>query len=448
MIKKLISVTILALFLSILLACQSGEITATVEPLPDNGPTSEPSKEPPVPGGVQPVIILVIDDFGYLPGGSSQLNDIQVPGTGNCLVTPSGLAYTSSGFSSGAVSAIDPHGELVYGELTALIQAYQSPQRGRAQNLPGITNITTSWLKKADLWEVAPNEHILLVGVDTEGFTTEVASNNIDEAMSAFRNHSTFGNYTILPSNKFVLNMSFGIVPCGNDIPSLDEYRKMLRQDEIGQFSELLSYLAPQPALSDLSKEELEELYNRIAQYLPRPIRSFYPELDDPSSPDGLESLIGLQQTFFEEDPLFKLLNRYTEQSDTVISVGAAGNIDGYLYPFAPALWDSVVSVSADYSRATPPSNVTPSSNAGEVRLDGEHPNDPRIFGTSFAAPRMSFLAARYLLEGGNNTCYGSVDHTSPPLRYVSLANLSLRVWENKSLADAVPEFCDTFPMR
>ena len=114
----------------------------------------------------------------------------------------------------------------------------------------------------------------------------------------------------------------------------------------------------------------------------------------------------------------------------------------GLPFPFAPALWDFVVSASADAEPA-----ITARLNSGEVKLDAAGPAlVPGSFGTSFAAPRLSALEARYLAETGSVACGGT-----PPLGYVDLSgspvlNLSVASpWKNQGKA-TWPGICATFP--
>jgi hypothetical protein len=95
-----------------------------------------------------------------------------------------------------------------------------------------------------------------------------------------------------------------------------------------------------------------------------------------------------------------------------VIQVAAAGNMECN-YPFAPALWDGVVSVSAN-------SGESYVFNKGEIIPNGDIKE-----GTSLAAPMVSVEEAVYLATTSTANCNGM----SPPLND--------DVWDNTALANA-----------
>ena len=123
-----------------------------------------------------------------------------------------------------------------------------------------------------------------------------------------------------------------------------------------------------------------------------------------------------------------------------IISIGAAGN-SSQTFPYAPALWDGVVSVSAaDCDCGDEPAYY---SNHGEVMLDGRHPTADGIVGTSYAAPRLSVLAARYLLDGGINPCASRLD-IFPVLGYMPEERIDAE-WRNLAMQDATAAYCREF---
>jgi hypothetical protein len=103
------------------------------------------------------------------------------------------------------------------------------------------------------------------------------------------------------------------------------------------------------------------------------------------------------------------------------IPIAAAGN-SKVPYPFAPALWDSVVSVSAADPDVA--AGIFPEyTNNGEIRMEGqypfEQPKDPngrRLTGTSYASPRLAAWAALYLLHGGQTPCDDDDDPDPRPV--------------------------------
>jgi hypothetical protein len=172
-----------------------------------------------------------------------------------------------------------------------------------------------------------------------------------------------------------------------------------------------------------------------------------------------------------DQDPLKQWMETPPKNPDLrVISVAAAGNYGylGYDYPFAPALWDSVVSVSAngwdpldkdirDHHGAFDPTahyttTKTTYSNPGEVIFNGQlnhqirNPEaDMYYFGTSFAAPRLSVQEAIHLLFGGDIRCFNSqgVELCHPPLGYAT----DYGPWGNLIFYDAVQN-CPNFKTR
>jgi hypothetical protein len=157
-------------------------------------------------------------------------------------------------------------------------------------------------------------------------------------------------------------------------------------------------------------------------------------------------------------------------KSTVVVPVAAAGNGLGYVpaadpavqagdgevvkirldFPFAPAIWNSVVSVSATEADpafagpAVPGSDLrTRYSNGGEVMLDGQYTyGTTSVHGTSFAAPRLAYLEALYLLGGGAVPCGQPV----PPLGYSDMEGGSPQ-WDNLTVAAAAAKVgCPGFP--
>jgi len=113
-------------------------------------------------------------------------------------------------------------------------------------------------------------------------------------------------------------------------------------------------------------------------------------------------------------------------------------------FPFAPAMWNSVVSVSAlpledaDGNRAW-------YSNSGEVTFDGRWTHTATgmvLEGTSFAAPRLSHQEALYLLTGGPVQCVTPA-HV-PPLGYTNI-DAGIFTWQNLPLTTAVTSYCQAF---
>ena len=114
---------------------------------------------------------------------------------------------------------------------------------------------------------------------------------------------------------------------------------------------------------------------------------------------------------WLKKDSLSQALVKEVSKGERpTISIAAAGN-SGFNFPFAPAIWDSVLSVSAGDAGQKPAAY----SNWGEVVASGVHPMATAVVGTSFAAPRMSLAAAFYLLDLDELTA--SCGTASPPLK-------------------------------
>jgi hypothetical protein len=437
-------------------------------------PTEKPAVEVTVPVTISPVVILVIDDFETTSEDASSFD--WGSEKDYCLATPNGemhhlatgaRVYGGRGVAKGYIEV--PHGWLVYSELTDLLDDASetkprsfsmSPELKALRYAAGECDFPcgVTWLRNIDLWDTDAG-YIILVGVDTEGFTTQVIKERIEQAISDFNDVDKMsqllqewwhaegeveGEIDVLQPRGFVLNMSFVLLPCDpsfgegvEDEELVDLYKDMLSQFglDVYEFEQTLDGLA------GLSAQELE------------------------ANPDFAQVRAALAysgdyaDTNYESDPLFNQLQKYSSEETTgdgfVISVAAAGN-SGFNFPFAPALWPSVVSVSAlDTEGATAPRAEY--SNSGEVAMDGQHTSTTLVFdfpegqreapveGTSFAVPRLSLQAARYLLAGGTVSCAGAENVASaPPLTY---APVMTQIWEDLPLSDAASKYCQDFPM-
>jgi hypothetical protein len=167
------------------------------------------------------------------------------------------------------------------------------------------------------------------------------------------------------------------------------------------------------------------------------------------------ESIDSIGATLWETDPLYVSFGDLQEAGVPIIYVAAAGNL-GFKFPLAPALWDFVLSASAagdvpaesdsctTFYNTLGTANSTPFlsradySNYGEISLDGSYFASQDVAGTSFAAPKLSYLTAMYWLKTGQAGC----GQFAPPFKYApeSLA------WCNFDLDEAVPTLCPAFP--
>lgn len=148
-------------------------------------------------------------------------------------------------------------------------------------------------------------------------------------------------------------------------------------------------------------------------------------------------------------DPLQTL---FATLGNTVVPVAAAGNF-GLDFPFWPDAWGQVISVSASEGEGFYPASSwdpredtpllsaetgqgnasTRISNYGEVMIPGEYTSEfGEVSGTSFAAPRLSFVLATYLSEVGDAFCRD--DDGNPAMAYGD--------WENLTLDEAAEQYC------
>jgi hypothetical protein len=259
--------------------------------------------------------------------------------------------------------------------------------------------------------------------------------------------------------------MSFGLIPCDHmpgltaqeyldylaSLASTSEYYETL----LGRIEELAGPLAgmtpeelaeaifpifslPEftPFLNEVFNNE--SLENNMRQQVQEALIDFYGPFE--GNPDDILA-------YFAADPLMTFINDgFTDNgeqskrlrgapaqvsSPNYIMVASAGN-EGLPFPYAPAIADNVVSVSADYPDVDVCRNMLTAagtgdilSNDGEIMMNGFFNCLP---GTSFAAPKLSFEMALYLLRGGDTTC----DGLQPPLAYEqTLPNQWLNIRRN-----------------
>jgi hypothetical protein len=416
-------------------------IAACPAPAPDyepaqQVPTEAPAQEPievvveaPVATAIPihaPVSILIVDDFtaeckiaddgtyeDFIDCLSTRQNEYwQSLADKNCAFTPDGQAhyashgvahYASHGVTKGIL--INPpmsHGALVHSRIEQLLR--QSEQ--------------------------AVRDNIEIVDVPTDGYTTESIRDAISDAISA------------RPDSRFVINMSFVIMPC-EAVPNLQDYLSGLRDASEGDLEQYLENLM------NAWQWKLYESGRIVAE---------------------------------DNDPLYGYLKEVWTNRDDVIMVGAAGNNraaygDEPAPPYAPAVWDMVVSVSAG-----PDDSGVKYANSGEVQMKGMLGFEPplfgdfivawptvldgtiekiygvsnRNFGTSFAAPELSYQAARYLLNNGPIPCSGTEVmpdtgdsiRTNPPLKYAPQirSDENPNPYEDLDLATAAEKYCEGFP--
>jgi hypothetical protein len=341
---------------------------------------------------------LITDSFkGQMGDFVDEIIDGAVSGTQNCVISPEGQNYYNTGganyYNTGGAGgdSSTPHGQRVLSELDGLNQTY-----GGGHN-------------------------ISIVDVPAPGYTTTVITRSIVDAILN------------APDANFVINMSFAVVPCAKfaDFVTYDAVMRLLAEqsgdlaqdvaalDKMRQVVEWLvgasraavdfQNLNPgDPLFALFSGNFCDPEYNADSAY--------YLELQDGEACGDINSRV---------------------EGGAVIPVGSAGN-DGVPFPYYPAAWETVVSVSASEEEqdfyATPP--LASYSNWGEVMMPGDWtaPWGNLQQGTSFAAPRLSYIMALYLEDQGSDVCKTSY---GPALAYPLT-----QTENNLSLRDAVQAKC------
>lgn len=252
--------------------------------------------------------------------------------------------------------------------------------------------------------EAGAESFISLVPVDIQGVTTGEAADRLAEALDDN------------PADVYVANMSFAIIPC--------EY--------IQAFADFGGQLMSARTAKDLNRHR--GLFERTVV--------FYNGTVFPAMSKRAQQAADL-------DPIQALL---ATRGAALIPVGSAGNF-GLDFPFWPAAWGQVVSVSAsvgqgyyapsawDKKNDTPlltadpdkPGKQTRISNYGEVMMPGEFMSEyGLVSGTSFAAPRLSVALALYASAAGTGTCRNAEGGPA----------LASGKWDNLTLQQAVQATC------
>ena len=253
---------------------------------------------------------------------------------------------------------------------------------------------------------------------------------------------------------RVAFNMSFVIVPCNvprwlREIGGYDgaailrAYQALTASvPALASLRGALDSLALNPGARDnrllapANDDPLLRLQRRLA------IGQFYGRTSPPTLPLAQEVLQRLNN-----DPLKALLATLAVAG--AVPVGAAGNgvlvASGasltrtrFAFPFAPALWDSVVSVSAGQDATT----RADYSNNGEILMPGTAEarsagTTITVRGTSFAAPQVAARLGAYVFGGGSSPCDGHV----PVLGYADSGAPDPH-WDDLPLATAATNYC------
>jgi len=423
-----------------------------------------PPNAPPTQGDVA---VLVVDDFGL--GKTDYGDETKFPDE-NCIVGSTDVG--SNGADDGLPSKY-PHGELVYkvlrdqlSALTPTLTSTATTPRPAAQ--AGLPPLETKAEWKYRFQGTNKDYRIRLVAAHASGYRTQDVLDEIGVRLNALKSERQ-------AFHRFVINLSFVVIPC-NVIKWLDDsevdgllvtYNEMLAKDErlrkgLADYTDdgkLTRDAARRPGFTVrvLQKDDLASM--RI--YL---VSAFYRKVSLTVFGAGENKDLKLMAQIYADSHWLRFRDKWikpgattgtasptSDTTDKVIPVGAAGNgiklgdppnqtRKALRFPFAPGLWEFVVSASA-FSEWKEYDVL----NSGEVKLDGHGPSvEPLSFGTSFAAPKLSALEAIYLLKTGRVVCDGH----SPPLGYVDLKNTPVDVttnspWQNKTSWEGI---CNDFP--
>lgn len=327
---------------------------------------------------------------------------------------------------------------------------------------------------------------ILLVGVDTDEFGTDKVIGNMKEVIGRLKSKGI---------NHIVANLSFQIAPCNPKewLPSAHNadvhfmlafyraifalYKKVLATSDQARLGAYLDGLVPTSTdqlMGDANLKAITDWFTEPnGQHTLTP-RMWVPLFYAILAAENWKSTRGGAFSTLIGDPLDgQLATNFGIAGIKVIPVAAAGNglpydppgaqtnaVFTFPFPFAPGMWNSVVSAAAE--SASGADRIAGYSNGGEVLrngiLDLQGPAltpspwkvsekdrarlNGNIHGTSFAAPRLSFLQALYLVNGGPVQCANSV----PPLGYTNVnLETSPFAWKNLTLAGAAAQHCPDF---
>lgn len=366
-----------------------------------------------------PVYILVVDEFDKsVQEGASETSD-------NCVVNPTGTVIGLTGGGTiigltggGTVIGLTGGGTYIdlSGKVANIDPHYYDMSHG------AIVREVLETMVGSDF----PHDHI--INVDLDSYDTNHALDRIKQTIAE-----------IGPAY-YIVNMSFAMVPC-HYIPSLEEYSKLLNgtetqivipgKDRNARLEELFSGTVRQ-ALIDGTKIENDPLQNYISQScssrhafdgganLPEQtatpnngkIVSQSAEEPVPLVPEFCDLLLGAGNNTNDGELTVSGVPASIRGSG-ILFVAAAGNgaldfitthHNNITYPFAPALWDDVISVSTADAENKDGILIEPSdrfsvtglslasySNYGAVMLPSPYHG---IAGTSFAAPRYASLLA------------------------------------------------------
>ena len=298
------------------------------------------------------------------------------------FVTEGASVFVTEGASvfvtEGAAMSSQPHGERVQREFEELLA------------LPPARQLDIKWET-----------------LDVQGFAFPAVAQKLDQRINAIREKN--------PNMRIVVNMSFAIVPCDR-VTDIAAYTRLLREFVVEEGGNPNDPWAFEQVLKALYQEDV---------FHAKPVGdgTFYSEF----CPDGKDFAACVEYPPGDEN--------IPSMDRTLIFVGASGNgikdengkSLGVEYPFYPAAWREVIAVSANNDSDHLALAQLPRadySNTGRIMMAGSWLPDPAFwpsglvqdwqYGTSFAAPRYSFIVALYL-TGSQDGGVGCEPDVIPP---------------------------------
>lgn len=312
--------------------------------------------------------IMVVDDFGRSPSAALGSSIFTLRPSEVSDPWPEALnSYLTSLEESDRVT----HGALVYAYTLALVDHLPNTTFAGFVSPPTPADhlLRQAVFKHTDA--TGMSHAIVVQAVDTTHYRTGIIPTAIDNALQQDRQQ--FG------IDRVAINMSFGIVPCSvrNDF-------KKSPYDNIDDY------------LSALQRAGFNGLRENLAKML------FTPFLPDP-----------LHTYIVEYDAHRKEVNARHDKPvlpASVVALASSGN-EGWHFPYAPAAWDRVIAVGANYALGDDLagfSNWAGVSTWGAwsiledpISVDGEPPRTNKsvvLAGTSFASPGAAVFTALDLM--------------------------------------------------
>ncbi|MCK6576596.1 MAG: hypothetical protein L6Q98_00680 [Anaerolineae bacterium] len=445
-----------------------------------------------VPSFADDAAILIVDVFeAGVSAEPMPLTDPEVEGQ-DCAAYFDGMdghiidGTAGKAITSGLFALAHPHGTLVAMHVAGILtREYQGSVVDSAPIAQG-----------AERWDTTAGG-IWVVKVGTDRYSVNSIITGIDEAIQTLE--------TDLGVTRIVVNMSFAVIPCGS-LPerTVDDY-----------LTDILSADAD-PGCQG-GETAMDALTCRLDRADPYPndlasLTTFFQTVraEDPPAAVALSVLqLGALRPQFAaqlaemtgsvETPITVT----ADPASQVILVASAGNDDSPGFAYYPAADPNVLAVSAYYGGSDCPigsdeevreelrsylerlgieagraesianaEGFQPETNPGEVMDLGYSRIPPQdyynnlaedfdfsvlgcLFGTSFAAPRVSVRMAEYLLAGNAAACANAQgDTTNPPFATDALATPvwgDVPLWMDgrgsQELSDAKRDYCLNFPV-